>query len=95
MEASMATYRNNGDDTGINEIFILVDPEDVDVIEALPYREPDAFTWDELILSKEVMEKALNKIPVISDFKDIDPYGLGLPFFAQHTYEDNENSITW
>lgn len=82
----MARHRNNGYFADEME-FILIESESEDVVDAVPLFKREPFHWDEIIYSREVLDKALNKIPVIDEFKDIDPLGLGLPIFSYINYE--------
>lgn len=45
-----------------------------DLLEVLPEKKGDAFNWDELIQSKEVVEKALKRIPLTADFRNVNPF---------------------
>lgn len=82
----MARYRKNGYLSDEIE-FILVESEDENVVDAVPLFKREPFSWDEIIFSREVIDKAVNKISVVDEFKDIDPLGLGLPMFTYIDYE--------
>lgn len=46
-------------------------------LSTLPMDGPDRFHWDELLYSKEVLQKALQKKSLVADFENIDPMDLG------------------
>jgi hypothetical protein len=81
----MAT--NHGNDNQMNDLRFFLSSFD-EIIDVLPSSKNERFDWYELIHSKEVMEKALKKQSLIQDFKNLDPYGMGLPIFSFVSEED-------
>jgi hypothetical protein len=70
----LAYFRENkdyGDDVELLLTSLL------QTLSTLPTTEPDRFHWEELLYSKEVLEKALKKKSLVSDFENIDPMDLG------------------
>lgn len=73
----MANYHEND---AYPEDFALLVSELRDFMDFLPSEEAEeVFDWNELLECREVLQLAVNQIPIIDYLEHIDPLNIGLP----------------